>query len=171
MTTRVIQKNVHISPRHAGLVCDLIRGKDVKAALVILQNTEKKTASILIKLLNSAIANATNNHKMNADKLYVYQALANQGVTIKRTLPRAKGSANLLRKRHSHLEIILSDDAQQKTKDFEAMKARIAKRNQHKGKEAVIAKPVKTIKTITKQTAKIQKETKKEANTEKGGNE
>jgi hypothetical protein len=67
--------------------------------------------------LNSAIANATNNHQMIGEKLYVFAVTANQGATIKRSLPRAKGSANMIRKRHSHIEIVLSDDPQQKMKD------------------------------------------------------
>ncbi|MDR0985506.1 MAG: 50S ribosomal protein L22 [Mycoplasmataceae bacterium] len=118
MKCRVIQKNVHVSARKANLICNLIRNKSITQALVLLDNVEKKTASIIKKLLNSAIANATNNHQMRGEALYVYFITANQGTTIKRSLPRAKGSANMIRKRHSHLEIILSDDIKQKQKDL-----------------------------------------------------
>ncbi|MDR3330245.1 MAG: 50S ribosomal protein L22 [Mycoplasmataceae bacterium] len=118
MKARAMQKNVHVSARKANLVCNLIRNKPVTEALIILDNAEKKTAAILKKILNAAVANATNNHQMVGERLYVYGVTANQGATIKRSLPRAKGSANMIRKRHSHIEIILSDDPQQRKKDL-----------------------------------------------------
>jgi len=137
MTTRAIERNVHVSSRKANLVCALIRGKKVTEALTILQHCNKKTAKILIKLLSSAIANATNNHSMDAQKLYVYGCVANQGRTIKRAMPRAKGSSNMIRKRHSHLEIVLSDDANER--NLTLRKIRTNKLN--KNKKPVAAKP------------------------------
>lgn len=128
MKARAIQKNIHLSPRKAKLVCDLIRNKKVTDALVILEHTNKKAAPIISKLLNSAIANATNNHAMQAEKLYVYHIVANQGATLKRTSPRAKGSADLIRKRHSHIEIIISDDPDERKKELDQIKALKAKR-------------------------------------------
>ncbi len=110
MKTTAHQRNIHVSARKMRLVIDLIRNKDVTQALNILSFTDKKSAPIVAKLLNSAIANAINNHAMNADKLYIYEILANEGPTWKRTLPRAKGSADRLRKRTTHLSITLSDD-------------------------------------------------------------
>ncbi|MDR2847024.1 MAG: 50S ribosomal protein L22 [Mycoplasmataceae bacterium] len=110
------QFGIHLSSRKAGLICDLIRSKTVDQALTILTTLDKKGAAILLKLLKSAIANATHNQALDVGKLYVLNALANQGKTIKRTLPRAKGSANLLRKRHCHLIITLSDDINDKPK-------------------------------------------------------
>lgn len=124
MKARAITKNVHVSYRKANLVCELIRGKKVSEALTILQHTDKKTSKYLLKILQSAIANATNNHAMNASALYIYMASANQGRTIKRAMPRAKGSSNMIRKRHSHLEIILSDDLRQREKDTMMLKAK-----------------------------------------------
>jgi ribosomal protein L22 len=117
MKAYAIQRNVHVSARKANLVCDLIRYKTIAQALVILDNADKKVAPILKKLLNSAVANATNNHQMIGEKLYIYAVTANQGATIKRSLPRAKGSANMIRKRHSHLEIVLSDNPRQREQD------------------------------------------------------
>lgn len=128
MKARAIQKNIHLSPRKAKLVCDLIRNKKVTDALVTLEHTNKKAAPIISKLLNSAIANATNNHAMQAEKLYVYHIVANQGATLKRTSPRAKGSADLIRKRHCHIEIIISDDANERQKELDAIKDLKAKR-------------------------------------------
>lgn len=122
MKARVITRNIHISSRKAVLVCNLIRNKNVVEALKILDYTNKKIAPIIHKLLNQCIANATNNHAMNAEKLYIYHIVANQGHTLKRTSPRARGSADLIRKRHSHIEIILSDDLDERKKDLEKIK-------------------------------------------------
>lgn len=128
MKARAIQNNIHISPRKAKLVCDLIRNKKASDAINILENTNKKAAAIILKILHSAIANATNNHALSGDKLYVYHIVANQGQTLKRTNPRAKGSADLMRKRHSHIEIVLSDDPNERQKELDAIKALKAKR-------------------------------------------
>jgi ribosomal protein L22 len=122
MKAKAIQRNIHISARKANLVCDLVRYKSVREALIILENVEKKMGQIVKKLLNSAVANATNNHQMAGEHLYIYAITANQGATIKRSLPRAKGSAHMMRKRHSHLEITLSDDPKQKEKDLLALR-------------------------------------------------
>ncbi len=127
MVNKVIQRNIHISHRKAQLVCDLIRNKPIKEAIVILKNTDKKFAPICLKLLNSAIANATNNHAMNAEKLYVYNIFANQGPTWKRTMPRARGSADIIFKRTTHLEIHLSDNPNERKLEAEARKNKIAK--------------------------------------------
>jgi ribosomal protein L22 len=125
------QNNIHISPRKTGLICDMIRGKSITIAQTILNGTDKKGSAIILKLLNSAIANATNNFSMDPTKLYIYNALADQGSTVKRTLPRAKGSANLIRKRHTHLTIILSDDRNERANDLAALKStvKVVKKN------------------------------------------
>ena len=122
MINKVIQRNIHISHRKAQLVCDLIRNKPIKEAIIILNNTDKKFAPICLKLLNSAIANATNNHAMNAEKLYIYNIFANQGPTWKRTMPRARGSADIIFKRTTHLEIHLSDNPNERKLELEARK-------------------------------------------------
>jgi ribosomal protein L22 len=146
MKARAIQKNVHVSSRKANLICDLIRYKSVKEALVILDNAEKKTAAIIKKLLNSAAANATNNHQMNGDKLYIYFVTANQGSTIKRSLPRAKGSANMIRKRHSHLIVELSDDPKQHEKDLMALKTVVRPHKASQIDAKIISKPTTPVK-------------------------
>ncbi|MDR0753007.1 MAG: 50S ribosomal protein L22 [Mycoplasmataceae bacterium] len=114
MQTYAKQKQIHISSRKLGLVCDLIRGKKITEAQRILMVLDKKGAKIVLKLLNSSVANATNNFSMDINKLYVLNAIADQGTTLKRTLPKAKGSASVLRKRHSHLTITISDDKNDK---------------------------------------------------------
>ncbi len=122
MKARAIQRYIHSSAQKAKLVVDLIRNKPAVDALNILKNTDKKLAPVVEKLLNQAIANATNNHAMDASKLYVYHIVANQAPTLKRTNPRARGSADLLKKRYCHIEIILSDDPNERQNDIKKQK-------------------------------------------------
>ena len=88
---------------------DLIKGKDAHEALAILKYTNKAASPIVSKILKSAMANATNNHSMNENKLVVAEAVANQGPTMKRISPRAQGRAYRIRKRTSHIRIVLKE--------------------------------------------------------------
>ena len=97
------------TPRKTRLVADLIRGKGVAEAESILQFTPKGSAEPMLKLLRSAKANAVNNHDMFEDDLYVSQIMVNEGPTLKRFLPRARGRADLMRKRTSHITIVLGE--------------------------------------------------------------
>ena len=90
MEARAYLKYLRISPRKVVILCDLIRGKDVKTAAAYLMQTPKAASEPMLKLLRSAIANAENNHGMNADNLYVSTAIANPGPTLKRGMPRAQ---------------------------------------------------------------------------------
>ena len=94
MEARSIAKYVRVSPRKAGQVCSLVRGKNVDEALAILKFTPR---------------GAADNHEMDADKLYVASIVANQGPTIKRFMPRAQGRATMIRKRTSHIEVVLKE--------------------------------------------------------------
>jgi large subunit ribosomal protein L22 len=98
-----------ISPRKARLVADLVRGKRSEEALNILSFTKKASARILIKLLKSAIANATQKKTIDIDRLYVKQIMVDQGPTMKRFQPRALGRATTIRKRTSHINITLDE--------------------------------------------------------------
>jgi large subunit ribosomal protein L22 len=98
---------VRISPRKVKIVIDLIRGKSVTEAQAILMYTPKAASPIVEKLLRSAVANAENNLDLNRDSLYVAEVYADQGPTLKRYMPRARGSASRIRKRTSHITIIL----------------------------------------------------------------
>ena len=98
-----------ISSRKVKIVADLIRGKNVDEALAIIKFTPKAASEILEKLLKSAIANAENNHGMNRGNLIVSEIYANQGPTLKRIRPAAKGSAVRIRKRTSHITIKLKE--------------------------------------------------------------
>ena len=104
-------KNARISARKVKIVADLIRGKDAKEALAIVKFTPKASSEIIEKLLKSAIANAENNHGMKSNNLYVAEIFANQGPTLKRIRPAAKGSAVRIRKRTSHITIKLRERA------------------------------------------------------------
>lgn len=102
-------KYARISSRKVKIVADLIRGKDAEEALAIVKFTPKAASEIIEKLLKSAIANAENNHNMKSNKLYVAEIYANQGPTLKRIRPAAKGSAVRIRKRTSHITIVLKE--------------------------------------------------------------
>ena len=104
-----ILRFARISARKVKIVADLIRGKKVDEALAIIKFTPKASSEILEKLLKSAIANAENNHGMNRGNLVVSEIYANQGPTLKRIRPAAKGSAVRIRKRTSHVTIKLRE--------------------------------------------------------------
>lgn len=98
---------IRISSRKVKIVIDMIRGKSVKEAQAILQYTPKSASEPVLKLLNSAVANAENNMELNRDNLYVAEIYANQGPTLKRFRPRAQGRASAIMKRTSHISIVL----------------------------------------------------------------
>ena len=109
MEVRAKLRFVRMSPRKARLVADLIRGKKSEEALNILIFTRKAAARILIKLLKSAIANATQKKTIDVDRLYVKKITVDQGPTMKRFTPRAMGRATTIRKRTSHIHMILDE--------------------------------------------------------------
>ncbi|MCL2866422.1 MAG: 50S ribosomal protein L22 [Clostridia bacterium] len=100
-------KYIRISSRKAKIVIDLIRGKGVDEALAILTFTPKAASPIILKVLNSAIANAVNNQEMDRAALYVAEAYANPGPTLKRYVARSRGSASPILKRTSHISVVL----------------------------------------------------------------
>ena len=102
-------KYARISSRKVKIVADLIRGKNVDEALAIVKFTPKASSELIEKLLKSAIANAENNHDMKPENLYIAEIYANQGPTLKRIRPAAKGSAVRIRKRTSHITIKLEE--------------------------------------------------------------
>ncbi|MCC3145078.1 50S ribosomal protein L22 [Halanaerobium sp. Z-7514] len=109
MEAKAVAKHLRITSRKARLVTDLIKGKDVNTAVAILKNTPKKAAKMVEKVLNSAVANAENNHDMFIDDLIVKEAFVNEGPTMKRWKPRAQGQASPIKKRTSHITVVLSD--------------------------------------------------------------
>ena len=105
---RAQAKYVRTAPRKARLVIDHIRGKTVDDARAILMHTPRGASADVLKLLNSAVANAENNHELLADELRIHQAYVDEGPTLKRFRPRARGRATRIRKRTSHMTITLT---------------------------------------------------------------
>ena len=109
MEARAEHKFARISPRKVKIVCDLIRGKDVKAAKAILENTPKAASELMVKVLDSAVANAENNFSMDPEKLYVSATYADPGPILKRGMPRAQGRMYRINKRTSHITIVVAE--------------------------------------------------------------
>ena len=109
MEAKAYLKYARISPRKVKIVLDLIRGKDAAVAMGILKNTPKAASEYLIKLLNSAIANAEHNFDMDVSKLYVSECFVCPGPTLKRIMPRAQGRADRILKRTSHVTMVLKE--------------------------------------------------------------
>ena len=111
MEARAYLKYLRISPRKVVILCDLIRGKDIKTATAYLMQTPKAASEPMLKLLKSAVANAENNNGMDVEKLYVSTAFANPGPTLKRGMPRAQGRYNRILKRTTHITLGVSEKA------------------------------------------------------------
>lgn len=109
METRAIAKNVKIAPRKARLVIDLVRGKDVIEADIILSNLNKEAARLIRKVLTSAVANAENNLGLDKENLFVSEAYINEGITLKRMKFGSRGHVDPIKKRTSHITIVVSD--------------------------------------------------------------
>jgi len=127
------------SPRKVRLLADLIRGKKIPDALNNLAFADKRAGPIFAKLLKSAVANATNNDSVSADDLFVKEVSVNQGVTMKRMMPRARGSGARINKRTSHLSITLGvkelagskakkADAETEVKEVKTSKPKVVKK-------------------------------------------
>ena len=109
MEAKATAKYVRIAPRKVRVVMDLIRGKNVQDAFAILKFTPKVGAEAIEKVLKSAVANAENNFDMNEDNLYVSEAYVDQGPTLKRIHPRARGQAFKILKRTSHITVVVAE--------------------------------------------------------------
>lgn len=108
MEAKAVSRYVRVSPRKARIVLNQIRGKNVIAALETLRFTNRAVAEVVEKTLNSAIANAGQKGYSSPDNLVVKACFADEGPTIKRIRPRAKGSASRINKRTSHITVIVS---------------------------------------------------------------
>ena len=108
-SARATAKTVRIAARKVRLVVDLIRGKSVAEALAILKLTPRGASPVVEKVLLSAVANAENNFDLDREDLVVSEAFVNEGPTLKRFRPRAKGSASPINKRTSHITITVTE--------------------------------------------------------------
>jgi large subunit ribosomal protein L22 len=109
METRAVARFVRMSPRKVRLIMDQVRGKKVDEALNMLSFSPQKGARILKKLIHSAVANAEQNSNMDVDALFIKRVFADEGPTLKRWRPRALGRATRIRKRTSHLTVVLDE--------------------------------------------------------------
>ena len=111
MEAKSIAKYVRMSPMKVGVVLDLIRGKNVNEAFAILQYTPKDAAEVINKVLKSAVANAENNFNLDVTRLFVAEAFVGPGPTLKRFRPHAQGRAFRIKKRTSHVTVVVKERA------------------------------------------------------------
>ena len=109
MEAKAIAKTVRITPRKARLVVDLIRNKDTNEAKAILKFTNKQACEVVLKVLNSAVANAEHNNNMDVNNLYVSSCYVTDGIRMKRMLPRAKGRGDVILKRSCNITVVVSE--------------------------------------------------------------
>ena len=109
MEAKAVRKYVRISPQKVTIVLDLIRNKPVAQARAILKATPKAASYDVLKVLDSAVANAENNFQMNKDALYVKTCLVGPAPTMKRIQPRSRGSAYPILKRSSHITVVVAE--------------------------------------------------------------
>nr|AKA54857.1 ribosomal protein L22 ['Paeonia suffruticosa' yellows phytoplasma] len=114
---KAIVRKVSIAPRKSRLVIDLIRGKNIDQAQAILTFTPKVAAPVILKLLNSAVANALNNLKLQREQLFVKEVFVNEGIRLKRMFPRAKGPGDMIKKRTSHITLVVAAKNLQTSKE------------------------------------------------------
>ena len=109
MEAKAVAKYVRMSPTKLAPITDLVRGKDLQEALTILKFTPGKASELVEKVVQSAEANAENNHDMDPSKLYVAEIYANKGPTMKRWRAGAQGRAGMILKRSSHIGVTLKE--------------------------------------------------------------
>lgn len=150
MDVKATAKFIRTSPRKVRLVIDVVRGKKLSEARNQLQFMNKAAAKPVLKLINSAAANAVHNFNLKEEDLAVKTIMADEGPTIKRWKPRAHGRAFPIRKRTSHIQVVLSDGKAEKVEKAQGTKKSAAK------KPAAKKAPAKksTAKKTTKQTGK-----------------
>jgi len=109
LETKAVEKYIRMSPRKIRYVVDMIKSKPIEDAIDILSLTPRAAAVVVKKAIQSAVANATENHKMKEEDLFISRILVNEGPTLKRFRPRARGRATRIRKRTSHLSVYVSN--------------------------------------------------------------
>jgi large subunit ribosomal protein L22 len=125
-------KHLRIAPRKVRLVADLVRGKGVEEAQAILNFTVKRASLPVLKLLNSAAANAKNVAQKDSSSLFISKITVDGGPVLKRILPRAKGKADRMIKRSSHITIVLDEKREEEVKKVKKEKKVTAKVNNKK---------------------------------------
>ncbi|MDP9372266.1 MAG: 50S ribosomal protein L22, partial [Chloroflexota bacterium] len=126
MEVRAVAKYLRVSPRKARLVCDAVRGKDVREAMAILRFLPQKSADMIAKVVKSATANAENNYDLDPEMLYVKRIYADDAPQLKRGSPRARGRYNRIIKRSSHITVIVDEREERAARRRPAATARPA---------------------------------------------
>lgn len=116
MEIKVQLNNVRVTPRKARLVVDLVRNKTVQEARNLLQFTVNKTAAPVLKLLNSAVASALHDHKLEESRLYISKITVDEGPKMKRSFPMSRGRAYPIMKRTAHIQLTLSEKKEEAKK-------------------------------------------------------
>lgn len=173
MEAKAVLRYIRVAPRKARLVVDLIRGKNAAEALTILKFTPRHAAKVIEKVLKSAVANAAQKEMGDVDDLWVSKALVDGGPVMKRMQPRAMGRANIIRKRTSHITLILSvvEMAPKKPKATKAepvqaapvVEKEVEKAKKPRARKAVADKETKTESKPKKPKAPKAEATKKKA--------
>ena len=161
MEVRSIYKYARISPFEVREVTREIQGLPVSAALDVLAFTPKKAAFLIGKTLKSAIANAENNANLKPDGLVVKEAIVGEGPTLKRIMPRARGSASRILKRTSHIRIVLSDEIEVETREKRKKKREQEKKESRK--PATTGESGEKPTSVTEKTPKAKKSAGKKA--------
>jgi len=160
MEVRSIYKYARISPFKVREVTREIQGLPVSAALDLLAFTPKKAAFLIGKTLKSAVANAENNANLKVDGLVVKEAVVGEGPTVKRIMPRARGSASRILKRTSHIRIVLSDEIPIETRATRRAKRKAEAKAGKKDVEGAVAATETSKTAAEKKTAKPKKKAK-----------
>jgi len=142
-------RNLRISSRKVRLVADVIRGMNVQNAKIQLEFINKKSSQPVLKLLNSAIANAKHNFDLDENNLYVSSIFVNEGATLKRWIPRAMGRASRINKRTSHITIVLD-----KLKEDKVIKE---KKEKSSAPQDIDVKKVEETKEVKEEKPKVKK--------------
>lgn len=158
MQVKAKLRNLRIAPRKVRLVANLVRGLSVEQAEVQLQYLDKRSATPVLKLIRSAAANAEHNHKLNRNDLFIKSVEVNDGVTLHRWMPRAMGRATPLKKRGSHITLVL--DVKEATKlaaRKKTTKSEPEATTKDKAEEKVVEKPADKTKKASAQKTEAKK--------------
>lgn len=164
MKVKAKAKFIKMSPRKVRLVVDAIRGLDVVEALISLKFSKKDAAKPLIKLINSAVSNGEENDKLKRDNLFIKEIIVDEGPTTKRWRPRAFGRATPIRKRSSHITLVLEEKiptiVKEKTKKKEDEKDDIIKIEDLDELKSIDKEEIKEEKTAEKKEKQVSAPTK-----------
>jgi len=170
MEAKAVLRYIRVAPRKARMAVDLIRGKNAEEAMTILKFTPRRAARVVQRVLKSAVANATQKEMGDVDALRVAKVFVDVGPTMKRVLPRAMGRANTIRKRTSHITVVIGSEADQTKKAPRPVVAKEKKAPQEPVKRKTSEKPKAKAKEV-KAEAKEKKKDQKVPTAEKGGEE